>query len=88
MRNYFIYCHTDYENFDSPLYIGIGNSRQRAYQQKGRDEHHLAWLQSVPHDYDYVEFWDSGLTKLEAEIAERGYIRQYDPRFNIQERLK
>ncbi len=88
MNDYFVYCHTDHENFDSPLYVGIGNSRQRAYQQKGRDKTHRVWLESIPHDYNYVEFLHTGLTKYEAEIEETKLIRELDPRFNIQKRIK
>lgn len=87
-KDHFVYCHTDYNNFDSPLYFGIGNSRQRAYQQKGRDSAHKAWLETVPHDYDYVEFWDTGLTKDDAKLKETKYIREYDTKFNIQDRIK
>ena len=88
MNNYFVYCHTDYDNFDNPLYIGIGNSRKRAYEQKGRDGTHRVWLESVPHDYDYVEILESGLSKFEAEKAETRLIRELDTRFNIQKRIR
>ena len=87
-NNYFVYQHCDWENFDSPVYIGIGNSRMRAYQQKGRDGAHRKWLESCPPDYDYVEFLATGLSKYEAEVMETGLIRELDTRFNIAKRIK
>ena len=81
-KNY-VYAHVD--EFCSPLYIGVG-VYGRAWEQKKRDSFHLKWLEEQSHNY--VEIWNSGLSFDQAIILERGYIREYDPKFNIQERLK
>ncbi len=81
----YIYAHVD--EFESPMYVGVGVEK-RAWEMKHRDGYHRSWLISLPHDQDYVQIWHRCLEREEALKLERKYIREYDPRFNITERIK
>lgn len=83
----YVYQHTDPDNLDSPVYIGIGKGH-RAWQITKRDGAHRAFIESTPHDYQYVEILHTGLSDAEAQVIETGLIRELDTKFNIQKRIK
>ena len=81
-----VYMHYDPDDFDNPVYYGIGTP-DRPYNIRSRGKRHKNWIESLG-TKEYVEILHWCETRAEAEFIETGLIRDYDPTYNIQKRVR